>query len=208
MWHERVMAFDTETTGFRKTDEIVELSLVFFEDGREVEVWDTMIRPKHADPNDPQVREALDINHLTMEKLATAYRFEEMVEEISEQLLRCPVWVAHNSSFDERMLRQEFERLGFEMPKPDAILCTMTIDRVLNKFARGGKLGDVCNRWGVVLEDAHEATADARACGEVLVKMVKSGMLPDELEKILPKQFAQQQQSEAYFKRRKQGAAA
>lgn len=208
MWHHRVMAFDTETTGFSKSSEVVELALVFYEDGVEVDHWDTMIRPVSSDPADPKVQEALGINHLTMEKLAEAYPFHEMADEIAEQMRRFPVWVAHNAPFDERMMRQEFDRIGKAMPEAEAILCTMTIDKALNANVKGRKLVDVCTRWGVTLDDAHEATADARACGDVLVKMVKSGMLPDDLSGLLGPMKRIQQQDEAYFNRRRQQAEA
>ena len=60
------------------------------------------------------------------------------------------------------MLENEFLRLGKRMPRPKAVMDTYELVRRLN-VPRPHKLGALCSRHGIALENAHTAAADAAA---------------------------------------------
>lgn len=180
-WWDAVIAFDTETTGLKADAEIVELGVVHYYKGQRAREWSSFFCPQNADRNNPDVQKALEVNQISWDDLVGAPSFVSMMEQVESEMSEA-VWVAHNAEFDMRMLRQEFSRCSrvLRFP-PQLVLCTKNLDYVLNPGNAGYKLADVTNRWGVKPDGAHRATVDARACGDVLAKMVESGKLPDDL---------------------------
>ncbi len=82
------------------------------------------------------------------------------------------VIVGHNiERFDWPFLRAEFLRAGQPMPKPLVILDTLLIARKL-KIPPSHKLGMLCQKFGIALENAHTAGADAAATLLLLHKMM------------------------------------
>jgi len=73
------------------------------------------------------------------------------------------ILVAHNLSFDMRMLAGEFERLGATLVGGEGI-CTLR--------ATGERLNIACERFGVALEAHHRALADARATAQLLIRVL------------------------------------
>jgi len=181
-WSDSYIALDTETTGFAKTSRILEVGLVYFENGKPVESWGRMVNPPELDWESPSIQEALKVNGLTKEACAEGGSFESIIAELLERL-REAVWVGHNISFDLRMLRQEFSLASIPFPAaPQLELCTKNLDYKLNPQGPSYKLSDVATRWGVEQPAAHRAVVDAQVCGEVLGKMVEQDKLPTELE--------------------------
>lgn len=180
------VAFDTETTGLGPEARILEVAAVQFYKGKVVREWSRLLHPNGIEWEDEKVKQALAVNHLTFEMIMGNPLFEdircELLQELSEE-----VWVAHNTCFDIRMIEQEMSKLGECLEyKPELILDTVPLDYRFNpgQFLKR-KLGDVCQRWGVVQDGAHRAVADAKACGDILWKMVESGRLPTEPDKLL-----------------------
>jgi DNA polymerase-3 subunit epsilon len=66
--------------------------------------------------------------------------------------------------FDRQFLECEFTRIGYAFPDCYA-LCTLQL--------AGGKLVDCCRDFGVPLDDAHQALADARAAAGLLVCLLR-----------------------------------
>ena len=60
------------------------------------------------------------------------------------------------------MLKTEFLRMGRLAPQPKAIMDTLELVRRL-KLPRPHRLGAMCQRYGIRLEAAHTAAADAAA---------------------------------------------
>jgi len=181
-WSDSYVSFDTETTGFAKTSRILEVGLVYFENGKPAESWGKMINPPGMDWDDVSIQEALKVNGINKEACADGGPFESIIAELLERLKES-VWVGHNISFDLRMLRQEFAHVGIPFDlKPELELCTKNLDYKLHPQASSHKLVDVAERWGVAQPGAHRAVIDAQVCGEVLGKMVAQGKLPTETE--------------------------
>jgi DNA polymerase-3 subunit epsilon len=74
--------------------------------------------------------------------------------------------VAHNASFDSRVLRQAFERCDLAWPKPP-VLCTVSMARQLAPLVEQRKLAKLAESLGIEVEGVHRALADARTCARI-----------------------------------------
>lgn len=146
------VVIDTETTGLFKNDRIIEIGCVVFSDGKMLEEWSTLINPsRDLGPT--------HIHKITSSMVSLAPTFEEISNDIL-RLIQGRIVVCHNASFDIRMLKQEFARLGKEVNfgKP---FCTMVGAR--HTLPQGmDNLIDACKYLGIPVEGAHSALGDAR----------------------------------------------
>src|SRR2546421_10854597 len=76
---------------------------------------------------------------ITQQMVDEAPAPETVLPRIGERL-RGRVMVAHNAPFDRRVLRQAFERLGFEWPSPP-VLCTAALARSMLPLQRERRVG-------------------------------------------------------------------
>lgn len=107
------MVFDTETTGVGGADRIVSLAAIPLDAG---------LRPSGPgllhlvfNPGRPGYPCALAVHGLTDRFLARQLRFADHAEDI-RSVFRGKALMAHNPSFDQRMLGQEFTALGLPAP--------------------------------------------------------------------------------------------
>lgn len=144
----RFVVFDCETTGFRQHDRIVEIAVLTL-DPRTLEPmdeYDTLINPERDIGS-------VGVHGITASMVEAAPTFPEVAATLARRL-HGAVLVAHNLSFDSRMLGYEFTRVGIEF-NSGAGLCTLK--------ATGEKLNSACRRYGIKLDHQHRALADARA---------------------------------------------
>lgn len=150
---------DCETTGFGASDRIIELSIVVLRgpDFETVHEFDTLLNPERDVGRS-------DIHGITPAMLGAAPSFSEVAPRIS-RVLHGSVLVAHNLAFDERMLRQECERVGVEFDSGSGI-CTLGLS--------GSKLDVAAAANGIELSQHHRALADARVAAELLKRLWES----------------------------------
>lgn len=165
----RVLGFDLETTGFNpKSQRIVQFALVGCDaNGHSIQI-DELVNPRMRIPP-----ETTNIHGIRDEDVRNAPEFKECVDEIST-MMEGAVIVGHNiDRFDWPFLQVEFLRAGRPMPRPLVILDTLKIARRL-KIPPSHKLGILCERFGISLENAHTAGADAAATLLLLHKMMEA----------------------------------
>ncbi len=104
---EDVVILDTETTGFRKNDEIIEIAIINTK-------GETLL-DKRVMPNCPIPIEATDIHGLTKRKLKGSPSWSEIHDEVMT-VLEGKTIVAYNSEFDIRLLRQTMKTHGQKIP--------------------------------------------------------------------------------------------
>lgn len=92
--------------------------------------------------------------------LRSAPKFYEVAKRIIEITEDCIV-VAHNASFDYRILRTEFSRLGYDYIKPT--LCTVELSQKLIPGQLSYSLGKLVRALGIPVTDRHRASGDAMA---------------------------------------------
>lgn len=173
----RIAMLDFETTGLDSSvDRVIEIGVATFEDGRISGLKNWLVNP-----GVPVSDEILKLTKIDMAELNQAPPFEAVVDEFRDMLIgHLPA--AYNANFDAGFLRAELQRLpqvptGPDGGVPPAFDPTVTwIDplvwvRELQKEERSKKLGDVCHRLGIPLDDAHRAASDAEAAGKVLLAL-------------------------------------
>lgn len=125
--------------------------------------------------------------------LRSAPKFYEVAKRIIEITEGCIV-VAHNASFDYRILRTEFSRLGYDFIRET--LCTVELSKKLIPDQVSYSLGKLVRALGIPVTDRHRANGDAMATVKLfkmlLAKDVKkeiiSGLIQKEIKSgLLPK---------------------
>lgn len=160
------LAVDVETTGLSpQRDRVIEVAWVCFEGGGVVHQGSSLCRI-----GVPLPRVIRALTRITDEELARAPTFAETAPRLLDALAQVDFAVAYNASFDMGFLRAELERAGAVLP-PVRFLDPLAWSRRLHPGAAGHKLVDVCRRHGVALDGAHRALADARASGELALRL-------------------------------------
>lgn len=89
-----------------------------------------------------------------------APRFYEIAKNIIE-LTEGRTIIAHNARFDYSFIREEFKSLGYNYKRK--VLDTVALSRKLFPGYRSYSLGNICRELGIVINDRHRASGDARA---------------------------------------------
>ena len=169
----RVVGFDLETTGLQiKSDRIVQFAVVGSDfDGSNIH-FESMVNPQRDIPADST--RVHGIHDSDVKDLET---FENHIDKLDD-LFSNAVVVGHNvKKFDWPFISNEYLRYGKLMPKPKAIIDTLIVARKLN-LPRPHGLGHLCKKYGVTLENAHDAGADAAASLLLLWKMMEAEPKP------------------------------
>ncbi|WP_378187226.1 exonuclease domain-containing protein [Aquimarina sp. W85] len=164
---------DIETTGGKYNEEgITEIAIYKFDGQEVVDQFISLINPEKE--IQPFVVNLTGINN---EMLRNAPKFYEIAKRIVEITQDC-ILVAHNASFDYRILRTEFGRLGFEYERKS--LCTVELSQELIPDQPSYSLGKLVRSLGIPLSDRHRANGDALAT----IKLFKL-LLAKDIEKTI-----------------------
>lgn len=174
-WFEgRLTGFDLETTGVDvENDRIVTACAVQCGGGHPTQSATWM-----ADPGIEIPEGAAKVHGITTERARAEGRpAAEVVEQLVAALAECvlagqPI-VAMNASFDLTIVDREARRHGVQ-PLVDIVgrdlrvVDPRVLDKKVDPYRRGGrKLEDLCRTYGVRLDGAHSADADAIAACRV-----------------------------------------
>ena len=182
---------DIETTGGNFNEEgITEVAIHLF-DGRDVtDSFISLINPEKE--IQPFVVQLTGINN---KMLRNAPKFHEVAKRIVE-ITEGSILVAHNASFDYRVLKNEFSRLGYNLELPT--LCTVELSKKLIPDQETYSLGKLCRAIGIPVNDRHRANGDALAAlklfevllqkdqeMEIVKKTIKEGNARDLSDRLL-----------------------
>ena len=162
----RVLGFDLETTGFNpRQDRIVQYALVGSDsDGAHINVH-SLVNPGIRIP-----ASSSSVHGIENEDVRDSGSFEKHLDSMA-RMIDGAVIVGHNViAFDWRFLEMECMRIGREVPNPLAIVDTLVLARSIGVPGRH-KLGSLCERFGISLDRAHSADADAGATLLLLWKL-------------------------------------
>lgn len=147
---------DIETTGGQFNEEgITEIAIYKFDGSEIVDQFISLVNPEK--PIQPFVVNLTGINNAM---LRSAPKFYEVAKRIIEITEGC-ILVAHNTSFDYRILRTEFTRLGYDFIKQT--LCTVELSKKLIPGQPSYSLGKLVRALGIPMSDRHRASGDALA---------------------------------------------
>lgn len=147
---------DIETTGGKYNEEGITEIAIYKHDGKEiVDQFISLVNPKR--PIQPYV---VNLTGISNKMLSSAPKFFEVAKRIVEITEDC-VLVAHNAKFDYRILKLEFERLGFKFERKN--LCTVELSKLLIPDLPSYSLGKLVRNLGIPISDRHRASGDALA---------------------------------------------
>lgn len=176
---------DIETTGGQYNEEgITEIAIYRFDGMEVVDQFISLVNPEK--PIQPYVAKLTGINNAM---LRTAPKFYEVAKRIIEITQDCII-VAHNASFDYRILRTEFQRLGYTFESKT--ICTVELSQKLLPDVPSYSLGKLARTLGIPVADRHRASGDAMAT----VKLFKL-LLDKDLEKSIVSTYIKQEQGKA-----------
>ncbi|MDG2281042.1 MAG: 3'-5' exonuclease, partial [Flavicella sp.] len=166
---------DIETTGGKFNEEgITEVAIYRFDGHEIVDQFISLVNPER--PIQPFV---VNLTGITEKMVRTAPKFHEVAKRIIEITQDC-VFIAHNTSFDYRIIRTEFGRLGYDFFRET--LCTVELSKELIPDMPSYSLGKLCKSLGIPMNDRHRASGDALAT----VKLFKL-LLDKDLDKNITK---------------------
>ncbi|MFC0604512.1 exonuclease domain-containing protein [Winogradskyella pulchriflava] len=166
---------DIETTGGKYNEEgITEIAIYQFDGHKVTDQFISLVNPERE--IQPFVVNLTGINSNMLKNAPKFYEVAKRIVEITED---CIV-VAHNSSFDYRILKTEFKRLGF--PFKRKTLCTVELSKQLIPDMESYSLGKLARSLGIPMSDRHRANGDAMAT----VKLFKM-LLHKDLDKVIIK---------------------
>ena len=156
---------DTETTGLKDEDEMVQLAVVNL---RGDTVLGTLLRPV-TEISD----EAFAVHGISNQKLADAPVFTDIYEH-TRGLLRNHRLIAYNAEFDRRVLAQTCSKYG--LPEIDLV----SWDCLMEKYAcfwgkrykdgsyKRQSLKSACDQQGLTITETHEAVKDCLLALELI----------------------------------------
>lgn len=161
---QNVLSFDLETTSANVTEaRIVTSALV------EISHAGVQSREMLADPGIPIPEAAAKIHGITTEKAqAEGQPHEQVLQEtltaIQQAWDQGKTLIVYNAAYDLSVLRQLHPDFVVTGPVYDPYV----LDKHWDQYRKGPRtLEAVCQHYGVRLENAHEATADALAAARV-----------------------------------------
>ena len=105
--------------------------------------------------------------------------------------------------YDIPLFQAEIQRCFADFPPLDQIPCLDLIFfvRWFLRHEKKQKLTDICERFSIPLDQAHDALADARVCGFLINAFLDSGYLPPFLDEALKFHDDIREKQEAEYKR-------
>lgn len=147
---------DIETTGGKFNEEgITEIAIYQFDGHQVTDQFISLVNPER------EIQQfVVKLTGINSKMLRNAPKFYEVAKRIVEITKECII-VAHNSAFDYRILRTEFERLGFDFERNT--LCTVELSQQLILDQPSYSLGKLTRALGIPITDRHRANGDALA---------------------------------------------
>ena len=171
---------DIESTGGAYNKEgITEIAIHKFDGNQVVDYFQSLINPERA------IQEfVVKLTGISNKMLQNAPKFYEVAKRIIEITEDCVI-VAHNTSFDYRILKLEFDRLGYDFTKDT--LCTVELSQKLIPEADSHSLGKLVKALGIAVSNRHRATGDAQATLELFKILLQKDSKQEILKSLIKK---------------------
>ncbi|TYP98906.1 DNA polymerase-3 subunit epsilon [Tenacibaculum adriaticum] len=163
---------DIETTGGKFNEEgITEIAIYKFDGHTVIDQFITLVNPER------EIQEfVVKLTGINSNMLKNAPKFHEIAKRIIEITTDCIV-VAHNAAFDYRILRTEYNRLGYKYERNT--LCTVTLSKKLILDQPSYSLGKLCRGLGIPTTDRHRANGDAIATVQLFKLLLEKDIQKD-----------------------------
>ncbi|WP_327294590.1 MULTISPECIES: 3'-5' exonuclease [unclassified Streptomyces] len=180
-WHRGpLVGFDLETTGTDvETDRIVTAAVVRLDADGVIEGQRTwLIDPGVAIPEQAAAIHGISTDHAREHGARAGSAVEEIAHTVAGVLRSGVPLVVMNARYDLSLLDRECRRHGAAPVSerlgtvPSPVIDPLVIDKHVDKYRRGKRaLQALCAYYGVALDEAHDASADAVAAVRVVRRM-------------------------------------
>ena len=168
--HGRVVVFDTETTGGSSWDEICQIAAAEYVDGALSRTLALYVRPTCRVNPWAEAVHGLSDAFLREHGIAP----EEAMRQFFDFLGKDALLVAHNATFDLRMLRMECAKFDLCFTCEGIDTCdTLALSRRLRKDLPNHRLATLIEGLGIDGVNSHDALDDTLACAGVLFKLLE-----------------------------------
>ncbi|WP_073951369.1 3'-5' exonuclease [Streptomyces kebangsaanensis] len=216
-WHrEPLIGFDLETTGTDiETDRIVTAAVVTVDPAErlpEARTW--LLDPGVTISEEATAIHGISTEHARLHGEPAASAIEEITSAVSEVLNSGTPLVVMNARYDLSLLDRECRRHGIE-PLVERlrggispIIDPLVLDKYVDRYRKGKRnLRALCEHYGVQLDDAHNAVADAVAAARTARRMGEKhsaigGVAPVDLHDLQVRTAAEQAASLQRYLRR------
>lgn len=156
-----IVAVDIETTGLNtERDEIIEVAAIRFKGGEIVGRYDSFVKPRGKVPKFIEY-----LTHISPADLKNAPPVKDVLREASE-FIGNSIIVGHNIPFDLGFINHNLVRSG-GFPLINRSWDTAEIARIYLPTTTDHKLSTMVAHFGLKLDNAHRADADAIATGQL-----------------------------------------
>ncbi len=159
------VVFDIETTGLSaRNDKITEIGAVKIKNGIIIDKFEQLINPGIPIPSN-----ITSLTGITDDMVADMPKIEDVLPEFLN-FIGNSILVAHNASFDVGFIREACNHMKINLN--NAVLDTLELSRALFPNLKSHKLNIIAKFLNVELINHHRAVDDAKATGDILIKML------------------------------------
>lgn len=158
-----IIDIESNGAGFRK-ECIIDIAIFKYDGHKIVDQFISLVNPE-SDIT-PFVQK---LTNISPNMVKTAPKFHELAKRVVE-ITEGTTLIGHNIEFDYRMLRQSFQRLGYDFKINT--LDTIPLAKKLIPDEVSYSLGKLVKSLGIPLVNAHRAEGDARATLELFKLLV------------------------------------
>ena len=170
------LVVDVETTGLSTSEDLILQvgAVVARADGRIKRRFSWYVRPGDRDfPWSSPEPPAHHIHGITNEQVSGGVPTRRAMRRL-RRLAKHRILVAHNAKFDYGFIASESQRhsVSIDIAEP---VCTLELSRKLDpKRSESHRLATLCERYGIPLDNAHDALCDATATARLLSILIKN----------------------------------
>lgn len=173
----RLVGFDLETTSANPHEaRIVTAAITSIDpaDPQAARVADWLVNPDMEIPEEAAAIHGVSTEKAIAEGVMIQEALPQIIAILEYEMSNGAVLVAMNAAYDFTVLQAEALRNGVGVLYPAPVVDPMVLDRRVDTYRAGKRtLSHLCLHYGVTLDDAHSAGADAKAAVEVALSLAK-----------------------------------
>jgi len=165
-----IVILDTETTGFTKDARVIEIgAIAICYDGFDItfDTFETLINPGFN--LDAKIVEITGITDSELENAPSDEKYSHFITWLNQ--IKPNRIIAHNASFDKRMLEYNLHRTDNQYTFPEWV-CTVQLSKRHLKNVKNDKLATLAEYFQFVNQQQHRALSDAETAAYVFCKIM------------------------------------
>ncbi|WP_167139587.1 3'-5' exonuclease [Diaminobutyricimonas sp. TR449] len=204
-WFDTLGVFDLETTGVNvETARIVSAHVGIIDSaGTVLEQWQWLADPGIEIPEQASAVHGISTERARQFGRPAAVVVEEIIATLRALFARGLALTVYNASYDLSLLHHEALRYGLTpLEDPAPIVDPFVIDKAVDRYRKGKRtLSAASLVYGVDLENAHDASADAIAAGRLAqaIARLHGDKLPTDVAELHQAQIGWSAESAASF---------